>query len=40
MDRNKKYNILAVDDAKDTLMLLDFDLAEEGYDRTLGCLQK
>ena len=32
MDRNKKYNILAVDDAKDTLMLLDFDLAEEGYD--------
>jgi diguanylate cyclase (GGDEF)-like protein len=28
---NKKYNILAVDDAKDTLMLLEFDLAEEGY---------
>jgi diguanylate cyclase (GGDEF)-like protein len=32
VNTNKKYNILAVDDAKDTLMLLDFDLAEEGYD--------
>ena len=31
MNTNKTYNILAVDDAKDTLMLLDFDLAEEGY---------
>jgi len=31
MTTNKQYNILAVDDAKDTLMLLDFDLAEEGY---------
>jgi len=25
------YTILAVDDAKDTLMLLDFDLSDEGY---------
>jgi len=25
------YTILAVDDAKDTIMLLDFDLASEGY---------
>ncbi|WP_440877306.1 diguanylate cyclase [Thalassotalea sp. PLHSN55] len=25
------YKILAVDDAKDTLMLLEFDLADEGY---------
>ncbi len=25
------YNILAVDDAKDTLMLLEFDLVDEGY---------
>ncbi len=31
MNTNKIYKILAVDDAKDTLMLLDFDLAEEGY---------
>ena len=31
MNTNKTYNILAVDDAKDTLMLLDFDLVEEGY---------
>jgi diguanylate cyclase (GGDEF)-like protein len=31
LNTNKTYNILAVDDAKDTLMLLDFDLAEEGY---------
>jgi diguanylate cyclase (GGDEF)-like protein len=31
MNINKQYNILAVDDAKDTLMLLEFDLAEEGY---------
>ena len=30
MNTNKTYKILAVDDAKDTLMLLDFDLAEEG----------
>lgn len=29
---HKNYRILAVDDAKDTLMLLEFDLAEEGYD--------
>jgi diguanylate cyclase (GGDEF)-like protein len=28
---DKNYSILAVDDAKDTLMLLEFDLAEEGY---------
>ena len=27
----RKYTILAVDDAKDTLMLLDFDLSNEGY---------
>jgi diguanylate cyclase (GGDEF)-like protein len=31
MNINKQYNILAVDDARDTLMLLEFDLAEEGY---------
>ena len=31
MNTDKTYKILAVDDAKDTLMLLDFDLAEEGY---------
>ena len=31
MNTKKKYNILAVDDAKDTLMLLEFDLGEEGY---------
>ncbi len=31
MNTDKKYNILAVDDAKDTLMLLDFDLVEDGY---------
>ena len=31
MNTDKTYQILAVDDAKDTLMLLDFDLAEEGY---------
>lgn len=31
MNIDKQYNILAVDDAKDTLMLLEFDLAEEGY---------
>jgi diguanylate cyclase (GGDEF)-like protein len=31
MNLKKKYNILAVDDAKDTLMLLEFDLAEVGY---------
>jgi len=31
VNTNKIYKILAVDDAKDTLMLLDFDLAEEGY---------
>jgi len=27
----KEYKILAVDDAKDTLMLLEFDLVEQGY---------
>jgi diguanylate cyclase (GGDEF)-like protein len=32
MNLKKKYNILAVDDAKDTLMLLEFDLAEVGYE--------
>ncbi len=32
MGIDKNYRILAVDDAKDTLMLLEFDLAEEGYD--------
>jgi diguanylate cyclase (GGDEF)-like protein len=32
MKTKKKYNILAVDDAKDTLMLLEFDLAEVGYE--------
>jgi len=31
VNNDKQYNILAVDDAKDTLMLLEFDLAEEGY---------
>jgi diguanylate cyclase (GGDEF)-like protein len=31
VNTDKKYNILAVDDAKDTLMLLEFDLAEQGY---------
>ena len=31
MSIDKNYSILAVDDAKDTLMLLEFDLAEEGY---------
>jgi len=31
VNSDKQYNILAVDDAKDTLMLLNFDLAEEGY---------
>jgi diguanylate cyclase (GGDEF)-like protein len=31
VNSDKKYNVLAVDDAKDTLMLLEFDLAEEGY---------
>ncbi len=31
MGIDKHYRILAVDDAKDTLMLLEFDLAEEGY---------
>jgi len=31
VNSDKQYNILAVDDAKDTLMLLSFDLAEEGY---------
>lgn len=31
MGIDKNYRILAVDDAKDTLMLLEFDLAEEGY---------
>jgi diguanylate cyclase (GGDEF)-like protein len=31
VNTDKTYKILAVDDAKDTLMLLDFDLAEEGY---------
>ncbi len=31
MNKDKRYNILAVDDAKDTLMLLEFDLAEENY---------
>lgn len=28
---DKQYTILAVDDAKDTLILLDFDLTSEGY---------
>lgn len=31
MNLDKQYNILAVDDAKDTLMLLEFDLGEEDY---------
>jgi len=31
LNKDKRYNILAVDDAKDTLMLLEFDLAEEDY---------
>ena len=31
MNKDKRYNILAVDYAKDTLMLLEFDLAEENY---------
>mgnify|MGYP000026460501 CR=1 FL=1 len=31
MELDNKYTILAVDDAKDTLMLLDFDLSAEGY---------
>jgi len=29
--KDELYTILAVDDAKDTLMLLDFDLSDEGY---------
>jgi diguanylate cyclase (GGDEF)-like protein len=29
--QDEHYTILAVDDAKDTLMLLDFDLSDEGY---------
>jgi diguanylate cyclase (GGDEF)-like protein len=29
--KEKEYKILAVDDAKDTLMLLEFDLMEQGY---------
>lgn len=31
MEIKNNYTILAVDDAKDTLMLLDFDLTNEGY---------
>jgi len=31
MEADNKYKILAVDDAKDSLMLLDFDLKEAGY---------
>lgn len=31
MEDNKKYTILAVDDAKDSLMLLEFDLVDAGY---------
>jgi diguanylate cyclase (GGDEF)-like protein len=31
MSNEHKYTILAVDDAKDTLMLLDFDLSDHGY---------
>ena len=31
MDLNSNYTILAVDDAKDSLMLLEFDLVESGY---------
>ncbi|GHF93295.1 hypothetical protein GCM10017161_22000 [Thalassotalea marina] len=31
LDKAANYTILAVDDAKDSLMLLEFDLAESGY---------
>jgi len=31
MDKENKQTILAIDDAKDTLMLLDFDLSDAGY---------
>lgn len=31
VDKVKEYTILAVDDAKDSLMLLEFDLADNGY---------
>ena len=31
MSKDIEYTILAVDDAKDTLMLLEFDLVEEGF---------
>ncbi|MDO7084953.1 diguanylate cyclase [Pseudocolwellia sp. AS88] len=31
MKTESNYKILAIDDAKDSLMLLDFDLSEEGY---------
>ncbi|MGJ8694497.1 MAG: diguanylate cyclase [Thalassotalea sp.] len=31
MTKESTYTILAVDDARDTLMLLDFDLSEHGY---------
>lgn len=31
MNTENIYNILAIDDAKDTLMLLEFDLVKEGY---------
>ena len=31
MKSEKDYKILTVDDAKDTLMLLEFDLVEQGY---------
>jgi len=32
VERDKNYRILAVDDVKGTLMLLEFDLVEEGYE--------
>lgn len=31
MSQDNEYTILAVDDAKDTLLLLEFDLSEEGF---------
>ncbi len=31
MENTNQYSILAVDDAKDSLMLLEFDLADSGY---------
>ncbi|MDO6426959.1 diguanylate cyclase [Thalassotalea sp. 1_MG-2023] len=32
MIKNDQYTVMAIDDAKDTLMLLEFDLSESGYE--------